>query len=215
MKFVIIGGTGDLGFGLALRLANNGYSVVIGSRSKEKAESAANEIKEKVGAKDILGMVNAEAVKLGDIIALSVPSSARKSTLDTIKPYLHGKILLDVTVPLTPGNITKYNQPEAGSNAEETQSIVGEDVKVVAGFHTVSAILLSDLNKEMDGDLLIAGDDAKAKEVISDMVKKIGLRSFDAGPLYQARTLEGLTPIIISLNKKYKKRHIGIKLTGI
>ena len=86
---------------------------------------------------------------------------------------------------------------------------------MVAGFHTVSAMLLNNLNKKLDGDMLIAGDDAKAKEIILDMAKKIGLRSFDAGPLYQARTLEGLTPIIISLNKKYKKGHIGIKLTGI
>lgn len=215
MKYTIVGGTGDLGFGLALRLAYNGCSVVIGSRSKEKAELAANEIKEKAGAKDVSGMVNTEAVKIGDVIVLSVPSSARENTLDTIKPYLSGKILLDVTVPLTPGNITKHNQPEAGSNAEETQSIVGEGIKVVAGFHTVSAVLLSNLNKDMNGDMLIAGDDAKAKEVVLDMAKKIDLRPFDAGPLYQARTLEGLTPIIISLNKKHKKRHIGIKLTGI
>jgi len=215
MKYAIVGGTGDLGFGLALRLVHNGYSVTIGSRTLEKAESAAKEIKEKTGTKDVAGMVNADAVKSGDIIVLSVPSSARKSTLDTIKPYLSGKILLDVTVPLTPGNITKYNQPEAGSNAQETLAILGDDVKVVAGFHTISAVILSDLTKELEGDLLIAGDDAQAKEAILDMGQKIGLRAFDVGPLHQARTLEGLTPMIIGLNKKYKKRHIGIKLTGI
>jgi len=215
MKYAIVGGTGDLGFGLALRLAYNGSAVIIGSRTLEKAESAANEIKEKTGVKDVAGMVNADAVKSGDIIVLSVPSSARKSTLDIIKPYLTGKVILDVTVPLTPGNITRYNQPEAGSNAQETLAILGEDVKVVAGFHTISAVILSDLTKELEGDLLIAGDDAQAKEVILDMGHKIGLRAFDVGPLDQARTLEGLTPMIIGLNKKYKKRHIGIKLTGI
>lgn len=215
MKYAIVGGTGDLGFGLALRLAYNGSAVIIGSRTLEKAESAANEIKEKTGVKDVAGMVNADAVKSGDIIVLSVPASARKSTLDIIKPYLTGKVILDVTVPLTPGNITRYNQPEAGSNAQETLAILGEDVKVVAGFHTISAVILSDLTKELEGDLLIAGDDAQAKEVILDMGHKIGLRAFDVGPLDQARTLEGLTPMIIGLNKKYKKRHIGIKLTGI
>lgn len=215
MQYTIVGGTGDLGFGLAVRLAYTGCSIIIGSRSEERAKLTAENIRKKTGATNVSGMVNDEAAKQADVIVLSVPSSARKNTLDTIKPFLIGKILLDVTVPLTPGNITKYNQPEAGSNAEETQSIVGKDVKVVAGFHTVSAMLLNNLNKKLDGDMLIAGDDAKAKEIILDMAKKIGLRSFDAGPLYQARTLEGLTPIIISLNKKYKKGHIGIKLTGI
>jgi len=215
MKYAIVGGTGDLGFGLALRLAYSGYTVIIGSRTLEKAQSAADEIKEKTGTKDVAGMDNVDAVKAGDIIVLAVPSLARKDILDTIKPYTVGKIILDVTVPLTPGNVTKYDEPEAGSNAEETAAILGKDAKVVAGFHTISAGVLSDLNMEPEGDLFIAGDDAGAKEVILDMARKIGLRAFDAGLLYQARTLEGLTPIIIGLNKRYKRRHIGIKLTGI
>lgn len=216
MIITIVGGTGDLGFGLALRLANKGYNVIIGSRNKEKAETAVQMVKEKIkNTEGITGYKNEDAVQLGEIIVLSVPSRARKDTIEGIKPYLDGKILLDVTVPLVQGFPTKYDTPAAGSNAEDTLALLGETVKVVAGFHSVSASLLADLDRNIESDVLLAGDDLEAKKTILNIVSSIGIRCFDVGPLYQSRTIEGLTPILISLNKQYKKKHLGIRIIGI
>lgn len=215
MNYTIIGGTGDLGFGLALRLANAGCKVIIGSRSQDKAKVAADKIREKTETENISGMLNPDAAEQGDIVIIAVPSAAHKDILNSIKPFVTHKIILDVTVPLSPENPTRYSPPDAGSNAEEAQLILGENAKVVTGFHTISAVLLKDLDKDIEGDVLVAGNNLEAKETIADMASKIGLRSFDTGSLYQAKILEGLTPIIISLNKRYKRRYIGIKLTGI
>jgi len=211
----IIGGTGHLGFGLALRLAEAGYKIIIGSRKEKKAKVFAEKIKTQIGSNLITGMINKDAALNADICIISIPNKARKVILSDIKPFLVGKVVLDVTVPLLPGKNFRYNPPEAGSNAEETAEIIGEGARVVAGFHNVSAFLLSDFTKEIESDVLIAGNEDEAKVIIIEMVKKIGLRVFDTGPLENARTIEALTPLIINLNKKYKKKHIGIKLTGI
>lgn len=214
MAIVIVGGTGDLGFGLAYRWAKAGLDIVIGSREAAKAEKAAAELKRMTGGSKVQGMRNQEAVCRGDLVVLAIPDAARASTFEVLAPLLTGKIVLDVTIPLRFSPL-RYEAPPEGSNAEQTQSILGESAKVVCGFHTVSAAMLADPEKEIHGDVIILGDDQESRAVVLGLAEKIGLRAFDGGPLRHARTVEGLTPLIIGMNKRYKRGHIGICLTGI
>ena len=214
MAIVIVGGTGDLGFGLAYRWAKAGLDIVIGSREAAKAEKAAAELKRMTGGSKVQGMRNQEAVCRGDLVVLAIPDAARASTFEVLAPLLTGKIVLDVTIPLRFSPL-RYEAPPEGSNAEQTQSILGESAKVVCGFHTVSAAMLADPEKEIHGDVIILGDDQESRAVVLGLAEKIGLRAFDGGPLRHARTVGGLTPLIIGMNKRYKRGHIGICLTGI
>jgi len=215
MSIVIIGGTGNLGYGLALRLVNAGYKVIVGSRSKERALATAEKIKEITRKYSINGMENSIAVKEGDLVVLSVPNAGRRIILTELKPFLQGKTILDVTVPMA-FNPLRYAPPKDGSNAKETKRICGDKVSVLAGLHTVSADLLNSLEKNISNlDVLIAGDNNKAKEKVIEIFSDLGMRAFDSGGLEQAATLEGLTVMIIGMNKRYKRKHIGIKLFGI
>ena len=215
MSIVIIGGTGNLGYGLALRLVNAGYKVTIGSRSKERAIYTAEKIKEIIGKYSINGMKNSIAVKEGDLVVLSVPNAGRRVTLKELKPFLQGKTILDVTVPMA-FNPLRYAPPKDGSNAKETKRICGDNVNVLAGLHTVSAALLNSLEENISNlDVLIAGDDNKSKEKVIEIFSDLGMRAFDSGGLEQATTLERLAVMIIGMNKRYKKKHVGIKLFGI
>lgn len=214
MAIVIVGGTGDLGFGLAYRWAKAGLDIVIGSREAAKAENAAAELNRMTGSSKIRGMRNQEAVCRGDLVVLAIPDAARASTFEVLTPLLSGKIVLDVTIPLRFGPL-RYEAPPEGSNAEQTQSILGESAKVVCGFHTVSAAMLANPEKEIHGDVIILSDDQESRSLVLGLAEKIGLRAFDGGSLRHARTVEGLTPMIIGMNKRYKRGHIGICLTGI
>ncbi len=215
MSIVIIGGTGNLGYGLALRLVNAGYKVTIGSRSKERALATAEKIKEITGKYSINGMKNTIAVKEGNLVVLSIPNAGRRLILTELKPFLQGKIILDVTVPMA-FNPLRYVAPKDGSNAKETKRICGDNVSVLAGLHTVSADLLKSVEENISNlDVLVAGDDNKSKEKVIEIFSALGMRAFDSGGLEQAATLERLTVMIIGMNKRYKKKHIGIKLFGI
>lgn len=214
MAIVIVGGTGDLGFGLGYRLAKAGEAVVIGSRSAEKAEKAAQDINAMTGAENAQGMVNAEAIQQGDLVVLSVPDAARLDTLHSLMPALAAKTVLDVTIPLRFGPL-RYEAPPEGSNAQQTLAVLGEGAKVVSGFHTVSAKMMSNPEKELQGDVIILGNDQESLSYVVALAEKIGLRGFDGGSLENARTVEGLTPLLIGMNKRYKRGHIGIGLTGI
>lgn len=214
MAIVIVGGTGNLGFGIGYRLAMAGEDIVIGSRQQEKAQEAADRMNEMTGKGNASGLANENAVQAGDIVILAVPSAGRLGTLDTIKPYMAGKIIVDATIPLAFQPL-RHETPAEGSNAEQTKAILGEDVKVTAGFHTVSAAMLENPEKEVHGDTIILGEDAESRAAIVALAEKIGLRAFDGGSLLHARTVEGLTPMIIGMNKRYKRGHIGISLTGI
>ncbi len=214
MAIVIVGGPGDLGFGLAYRWAKAGLEVVIGSREAEKAQKAAETLNVMTGTEKASGMKNQDAVKLGELIVLAVPDAARLGTLETLGELMQGKMVLDVTIPLRFGPL-RYEAPPQGSNAEQSQAILGEAVRVVAGFHTVSAAMLADPEKEVHGDVIILGNDEPSRSVVIGLAETIGLRAFDGGTLLHARTVEGLTPLIIGMNKRYKRGHIGIGLTGI
>ncbi len=214
MTISIIGATGDMGYGLALRLACAGHTIRIGSRSAEKAAETAAKAREEAEKKDITGLENSKACKNSDLIIISVPSAGHRATLEALKDVIGDTPVLDVTIPMAFGPL-RYAPPAEGSNALETLAVLGETARVAAGFHTVSGAMLGNLEKPVKGDLLVAGNDDETVERVLRLGDEMGLRGFHAGGLRHASTLEALTPMIIGMNKRYKKGHIGIGLTGV
>jgi NADPH-dependent F420 reductase len=214
MRISIIGATGDMGYGLALRWARLGHDICIGSRQLEKAQEAAAKAREEAGCDNITGLDNVSACKDRDLIVISVPAAGHRPTLETLKDAIGDTPVLDVTIPMA-FNPLRYAPPAEGSNALEVLEVLGENAKVAAGFHTVSAAMLCNLSKTVAGDLLVVGNDDQTVETILALGNEIGLRGFHAGGLNHASTLEALTPMIIGMNKRYKRGHIGICLTGI
>lgn len=214
----IIGGAGELGLGLALRLAQAGAKIVIGSRDEAKAKDAATRVKHAVPAADVAGSSNVAAAAQATVVILAVPFSAQAAILKTIRPSLKTAILVDATVPLAAtvgGKPTRLLGVWEGSAAQAARDLL-PGVPVVSAFHNVSADVLQDLAAKPDCDVLICGDDAAAKERVSALVALIqGLRPLDAGPLEMSRIVEGLTALLISLNRRYKVHHSGIRITGI
>lgn len=214
MKIAIIGGTGNLGYGLALRLGNAGHDVVIGSRTAEKAQQAAREGNEALGRSVLTGRDNRSAAEGAEVIILSVPFEAQDATLEAIADAAAGKVVIDATVPLAPGNPTAVAMPPEGSAAERTQRILANS-RVVAAFHHVGAKALTRLDKPIDTDVFVCGEDPAAKEVVIALTEALGTRAIDCGPLRQAQALERITPLLIGLNIRHKKRHTGLRLTGL
>ncbi len=215
----IIGATGALGFGLALRLAAAEVPLVIGSRRPESAAEAADRVRERVPGAVVEGARNDQAAARGEVVVLSVPFRAQSENLTNLKEtFRPGQILLDATVPLAAavaGRATRLLGVPQGSAAEQAQEMVPDDVRVVSGLHTVSAALLSDLDHALDEDVLLAGDDRDSKQTVARLIEKIpGLRAVDCGRLELARLIEGLTPLLISVNSRHKTR-AGVRLTGL
>jgi 8-hydroxy-5-deazaflavin:NADPH oxidoreductase len=215
----IIGGTGALGFGLALRLAQVGVPLVIGSRRIDAAEEAAGKLRARVPGAEVEGLHNADAVKRGPLSILSVPFRAQSEILTNLKGALEPEqILVDATVPLAAavsGKATRLLGVPQGSAAEQAAEMVPERVRVLSAFHSVSAAKLGDLEHELDEDVLIAGDDRPAKRMLAELVHLMpGLRPVDCGKLEMARMIEALTPLLISVNVRHKA-HAGVKLTGL
>lgn len=215
----IIGGTGALGFGLALRLTAAGVPVVIGSRRPESAAEAADRIRERVPGATVEGALNAEAAVRGPVVVLSVPFRAQSENLTNLKQALRpGQVLLDATVPLAAavsGRATRLLGVPQGSAAEQAREMAPDGVHVVSGLHTVSAALLADLDHDLDEDVLLAGDDADSKRLVAGLLTAVpGLRPVDCGRLEVARLIEGLTPLLISVNSRHKAR-AGVRLTGL
>jgi hypothetical protein len=210
----IIGGTGALGFGLAARFARAGVPVAIGSRDAGRAEEAAAK-----AGDGVRGLVNQEAATLGPIVFLTVPFRAQSENLTNLKESLQkGQILVDATVPLAAavsGKATRMLGVPQGSAAEQAQEMVPDGVSVVSALHSVSAPMLGDLGHELDEDVLIAGDSRDDKRRVADLIAKIpGLRPVNAGTLEVARFIEGLTPLLISINAR-NKTHAGVRLTNL
>ncbi|MFL5868834.1 MAG: NADPH-dependent F420 reductase [Thermoleophilaceae bacterium] len=215
----IIGGTGALGQGLALRLAREGTPVVIGSRDPARAEEAARDVREQLGEAEVSGLENSEAARAGPIVFLCVPFRAQSENLTNLKESLReGQLLVDATVPVAAavsGKATRLLGVPQGSAAQQAQEMVPDGVTVVSALHTVSAHLLRDLDHELDEDVLVAGDSKDAKRRVAEIVARIpGLRPVDCGRLETARLIEGLTPLLISVNVR-NKAHAGVKLTGL
>ncbi|RMG82559.1 MAG: NADPH-dependent F420 reductase [Chloroflexi bacterium] len=215
MSIAVLGGTGKEGSGLAMRWALNGYRVIIGSRSEEKAVTRAAELNEALGGDYLIGMANVDAAREAAIVVLSVPYSAHKVTLDGVKDHLAGKVLVDLTVPLNPPHVDTVFVPEGKSAALEAQAYLGDDVRVVAAFQNVSAAKLKDPQAIVACDVLVCGDDADAKADVIRLAEAAGMRGIDAGPLANAVAVEALTPVLIYINKTYKVKGAGIHITGI
>jgi 8-hydroxy-5-deazaflavin:NADPH oxidoreductase len=210
----IIGGTGKEGKGLAYRWAKAGYCVIIGSRSIEKAQQAAGELMQMLEDTQVEGLENPVAAAKADLVVLTVPFSAHKDTLAAIKDQLTGKILIDVTVPLVPPKVTKVQMPPAGSAAQEAQAVLGEGVQVVSAFQNISyEHLLHDA--EVTCDVLVCGGNKAARGEVLTLVRAAGLVGWDAGPIENSVVAEGLTSILIGLNKQYGVQSAGIRITGI
>ena len=215
----IVGGTGALGFGLALRLARERVPVVIGSRSAERAQEAAERARERVPGAEVDGLENADAARRGQIVLLTVPFRAQSENLTNLKDVLEpGQILVDATVPVAAavsGRATRLLGVPQGSAGQQAQEMVPEGVEVVSALHTVSAAVLGDLDHDLDEDVLIAGDSAEAKRTVAELIGRIpGLRPVNAGRLEAARLIEAITPLLISVNARYKTT-AGVKLTGL
>ena len=211
----ILGGTGKEGKGLAYRWAKAGYKVLIGSRTPPKAIDVAKELNTLLDKKaHIEGLGNIEAARIADIVVLTVPYSAHRATLETVKDALQGKLLIDVTVPLVPPKVSKVQMPEAGSATQEAREILGEGVEICAAFQNIShEHLLGD--EEVKCDVLVTGTTKDARADVIKLVEAAGLDGWDAGPIENSAVVEGLTSVLIGINKKYGSTHAGIKITGI
>lgn len=215
LSIAILGGTGKEGKGLAYRWAKAGYRVLIGSRASEKAVTAASEIMELLeGSSSLVGATNLEAAQQADIVVVTVPYSAHRETLESVKDALKGKLLIDVTVPLVPPKVTKVQMPPAGSAAQEAKEILGEDVQVTAAFQSISHELLFD-EDQIDSDVLVTGSSKEAREETIKLVEAAGLVGWDAGPIENSVVVEGLVSVLININKRYGSTHSGIKITGV
>lgn len=213
MTIAVLGGTGKQGKGLAYRWAKAGYKILIGSRSSEKAVTTASELMEMLeGSSSLVGASNPEAAEQADIVVLSVPYSAHRETLEGVKEFLQGKILMDVTAPLgSPKN--KVQMPPAGSAAQEAKEIVGAGVEVVAAFQTIPyEYLLKD--EDIDCDVLVTGTSKDARSEALKLVEAAGLTGWDAGPIENSVVIEGLASVLININKRYGSTHSGIRITG-
>ena len=215
----IVGGTGALGYGLALRWARAGIPVVIGSRSAERADEAAARLGEALPGAEVEGRVNEEAVAGAPVVFLTVPFRAQSENLNNLRQALQaGQLLVDCTVPLAAavsGKATRSLGVWQGSAAQQAQEMVPEGVTVVSALHTVSAPRLADPEAELDEDVLICGDRRADKARVAALVESIeGLRAVNAGGLESARIVEQLTPLLISINARYKT-HAGIRIAGL
>jgi NADPH-dependent F420 reductase len=214
----IIGGTGALGYGLAVRWAQAGEQIVIGSRKPERAAEAAERVRAAAKGAQVAGLENGEAAARGPIVFLTVPFRAQSETLTNLKEALTaGQILVDCTVPTAASISGKASRTVGvwqGSAAQQAEEMVPEGVIVISALHTVSAAALAE-GEPVDEDVLICGDKKADKARVAGLVERIaGLRAVNAGPLEMARIVETLTPMLIAINVRYKT-HAGIKITGL
>lgn len=220
MTIAIVGGTGDEGFGLALRLARAGEHVVIGSRSKDRGKAAADKALDLVGAgASVEGTSNEEAAAHCEVVFVTVPYAAQADIYRSIKDVIAPEaIVCDTTTPLATavgGRPWQVLTPWQGSAAEQAQALLPAETRLVAGFHTVSAEPLHDLEHPVEGDVLLCGGDREAKASVGVLVRKIpNLRWVDAGGLAMARVVERFTAVMVSVNRLYKIKGAGISLTG-
>ena len=228
----IVGGTGDVGRGLARRWARAGYSVIIGSRRADSAEAAARALNQaaqtegwaRPGAKAkaeaeaeqspaVRGLDNSAAAQRAELLVLTVPFAAQSATLKSIAAQAQGKILVDVTVPLAPPKVARVQLPAQGSAGQIAQSVLGEGVRVVSAVQNVAAAHLHS-DDPIACDVLVCGNDKAARQAVIELLADIGLRGLHAGLIDNAAAAEALTSVLINLNKRYKT-HTGIKITGI
>jgi 8-hydroxy-5-deazaflavin:NADPH oxidoreductase len=213
MNIAILGGTGKEGAGLAARWALVGHSIIIGSRDPDRAKTKAAELRDATQKMPIMGESNAEAARLGTVIVIALPAQGLPTTLPELREGCRGKVVVSTVVPLTFGGPRLFTPPAAGSSAEEAQALL-PDAKVVAAFHHIAAHELSETEHAIDCDLLMCGE-ASAKETVGELARSMGLRPIDVGALSNAGALEGITAVLATINRRYKLKNSGIKITGL
>lgn len=205
----IIGGTGDLGSGLAKAWTAAGYEVVVGSRSRERAEAFASALGGLAKGHDNVG-----AAAAADVVVLAVPFASHAATLDEIKPVLQGKILVDAAVPLVPPKVSTVQLPEGGSAAQIAQQRLGDGVRVVSAFHNVGASKLH-AGGRADCDVLVFSDDKEARDTVIELAGVVANRGIGGGALANSAAAEALTSVLIWINRSYKVSGAGIAITGL
>mgnify|MGYP002634623512 FL=1 len=212
-SIAILGGTGDLGGGLARQWSRAGYKIMIGSRTIEKGEAAAKALLDEFPDLNVTGHENLEAAAAADLVVLTVPFEHQLSTLETVKPGLVGKILIDVTVPLVPPKVGTVQLPESGCAAVQAQNFLGEEIFVVSAFQNVGAMHLQE-DHAIACDVLVSGNKKVARETVIKLVEAVGLKGWHAGPLANAVAAEALTSILITINRHHGVEGSGIVITG-
>ena len=214
MNIAILGGTGKEGSGLGTRWALAGHSIIIGSRDPERAKAKATELREHTQRLPIIGESNTEAARLGAVVVLALPALGLSATLPEVREGCRGKVVVSTVVPLTFGGGRLFTPPPAGSAAEEAQALL-PDAKIVAAFHHIAAHELSATEHTPECDLLMCGGDAEAKETVAGLGRSMGLRVLDVGGLGNAGPLEGITAVLATINRRYKLKNSGFKITGL
>lgn len=211
ISIAIVGGTGNLGTALALRLAAPGVKVIIGSRDPEKARTVVESLRPKLRHGKIEGLANRDAVEQAEFVVIAVPYEGHATMVADLKGQLGGKTLIDAVVPLRK---VRPFVPPAGSALQEAQELLGGEAPVVGALHNISAVDLQEPDSPL-GDVLVCGDDDVAKQKVMALIRRIGARSFDAGPASHAYVIEGITGVLIYLNRKHKSKHASVKVTGL
>jgi NADPH-dependent F420 reductase len=215
MKIGILGGTGKEGAGLGMRWAQAGHEIIIGSRDAERARSKAAEMAAHAAGSRISGMSNRDAAAAAEVVVLALPATGLANTLPELRAGCRGKAVVSTVVPLTFGGGRLFTPPPQGSSAEEAQEILGAEARVVAAFHHIAAHELSATDHAIECDLLLCGGDAEAKAIVGELGTSMGLRPVDVGALTNAGPLEGITAVLATVNRRYKLKNSGIKITGL
>jgi 8-hydroxy-5-deazaflavin:NADPH oxidoreductase len=211
----VVGGTGAEGSAVALRLAHAGYRVIIGTRDAAKGVRVTAELNTLLGADAIAFSGNAEAANAADIVILTVPYTAQKPIVQEMAAALEGKILIDATAPLVPPKVSNVQLPPGGSAVAQIQRMLGDKVRVVSAFQNVAAHKLRQLDSDVECDVLVCGDDVEARSTACKLIKRMGLRALEAGPICNSAAAEALTSLLIFFNRKYKVSGSGIRITGL
>jgi hypothetical protein len=209
----ILGGTGDLGTGLAIRWSKAGYKIVIGSRTLTKAQAAVADLEKISPTTPAAAMENADAAAEGDIVVLTVPAEHQISTLETVKSGLLGQILIYVTVPLVPPKVGTVQLPPEGSAGKRAQDFLGDDVQVVTAFQNVAAHLLKE-DVTIECDVLVAGNKRSARDKVIQLAQQAGMTGWHAGPIENSAAAEALTSVLIQINRRHDIAHSGLQIVG-
>jgi 8-hydroxy-5-deazaflavin:NADPH oxidoreductase len=212
----IVGGTGALGRGLAARALRHGLRVCIGSRSLERAQAVAQELRREIPGAEASAASNVEAAGAADLIVVTVPFGSQRETLSTIRDPARGKIVLDTTVPLVPPRVARVQLPPEGCAAVRAQNELGPEVRVVSALHTVAATRLGSAASAREmGDVLVFGDDKASRETVVALLARMDLTALHGGSLANSAAAEAFTSVLIFLNKRYGADHAGLRVIGI
>ncbi|MFQ6131572.1 MAG: NADPH-dependent F420 reductase [Armatimonadota bacterium] len=214
MRIAVIGGTGEHGGGLAVRWARAGFELIIGSREARKAAAAAVDLKAKVPGAQINGRANERALAEADFAVLAVPCEAHRSTVEGLKTYLRGAVVIDTCVGMEPDRPGLLKLPPEGSTLQETMHLLGPGSRVVAAFQNIPAGLLWDLERGVSADVLVCGDDEEAKQLAMTLATSAGMRALDAGPASNARLVEATAALMDVINRRYSRSDMALQFAA-